>query len=196
VSVEKELYPLVIYNSENAVVEAALINKKGYTKSLENNVLWVVHPETGRLLPFRDGPELVRLVFHNSWYEAYIVLEKPGSAAGNGAGTRDSDQDTADRATAETKTGAEGDVLVRLGNVIRDRKRSRAEGSYTTYLFNEGLEKIRKKTGEEAIELILAQNEHETVHEAADLIYHMLVLLEAENIGFEKVLEELLNRSR
>ena len=56
------------------------------------------------------------------------------------------------------------------------------------------LEKIRKKTGEEAIELLLAGNESDVVYEAADLIYHMLVLLEELGIPFAKLIDELAKR--
>jgi phosphoribosyl-ATP pyrophosphohydrolase len=81
-----------------------------------------------------------------------------------------------------------------LIQVIKERKANRPEGSYTTHLFNSGIEKIRKKTGEEAIELILARRREDIAYEAADLIYHLLVLLEAEDIDLGEVLEELSRR--
>ncbi len=68
------------------------------------------------------------------------------------------------------------------------------EGSYTTHLFSSGNEKIRKKTGEEAIELILASTRDELVFEAADLLFHLLVLLEDEGIGLEEIIGELQKR--
>jgi phosphoribosyl-ATP pyrophosphohydrolase len=84
--------------------------------------------------------------------------------------------------------------LLELQELIRGRKATLPEGSYTTHLFKAGLGKIRKKTGEEAIELLLAQTPEETVAEASDLVYHVLVLLVALDIPVERVLAELKKR--
>ena len=81
-----------------------------------------------------------------------------------------------------------------LSKVISDRRKKMPEGSYTSHLFREGGLKIRKKLGEEAVELVLARNHGEVVYEAADLIYHLLVLLEEEGIGIDEVLDELESR--
>lgn len=62
-------------------------------------------------------------------------------------------------------------------------------------LFKEGAEKIRKKLGEEAIELILARDKDDIIFEAADLIYHLLVLLESADIPLEEVFAELAGRA-
>ncbi|TVQ38312.1 MAG: phosphoribosyl-ATP diphosphatase [Spirochaetaceae bacterium] len=68
------------------------------------------------------------------------------------------------------------------------------EGSYTTHLFREGLDKIRKKTGEEAIELILARGDQEIISESADLLYHLTVLLQAAGLSIDAVLDRLRDR--
>ena len=86
-------------------------------------------------------------------------------------------------------------VFSRLIDVIEDRRRNRPAGSYTSYLFGQGEEKIRKKTGEEAVELILARDDAEIVHETADLVYHLLVLLCERGIGFGRILGELERRA-
>ena len=85
-------------------------------------------------------------------------------------------------------------ILGKLEQVIHKRKIELPEGSYTTHLFKSGAEKIRKKTGEEAIELILANSKNEIIYESADLIYHMMVLLESEGISFSSTLKELAKR--
>jgi phosphoribosyl-ATP pyrophosphohydrolase len=82
-------------------------------------------------------------------------------------------------------------TLEMLRQVIAGRRRDMPEGSYTTHLFTKGEDKIRKKTGEEAIELILATDRKDMVGEAADLIYHMMVLLEVKDIPIGEVLAEL-----
>ena len=60
--------------------------------------------------------------------------------------------------------------------------------------FEKGLDKIRKKTGEEAIELLLARDEKDLVYESADLIYHLLVMLEASGLSWPEVTGELTRR--
>ena len=85
-------------------------------------------------------------------------------------------------------------MLPRLYSLIESRKRELPEGSYTTYLFTEGIEKIKKKTGEEAIEVLLAASHGDRLHEAADLIYHLLVLLVETGVGFDELLSELQSR--
>ena len=89
------------------------------------------------------------------------------------------------------------EVLKELYEVVSDRRRNPVEGSYTCKLFEKGLDEILKKVGEEAVELVLAGksgDKEEIVYEAADLIYHMIVLLVYENVGFEEVMRELERR--
>ena len=71
------------------------------------------------------------------------------------------------------------------------------ENSYTTKLFDQGLNRITKKIGEEASEVIiasLAEKKEDIIYESADLFYHLLVLLANENIKLEEVIKELSNR--
>ena len=80
-----------------------------------------------------------------------------------------------------------------------DRKNNPEEGSYTTYLFNKGLEKILKKVGEECTEVIIASlngSKEELVGEINDLIYHVLVLMVEKGITLEDVEAEMVRRSQ
>ena len=90
-------------------------------------------------------------------------------------------------------------VLKDLYQVVLGRKAERQEGSYTCYLFDQGLDKILKKVGEESAETIIAAKngvQERTVEEISDLLYHLMVLLAAQDIPLEAVLEELERRSR
>lgn len=81
--------------------------------------------------------------------------------------------------------------------VIMDRKVQPKEGSYTTYLFNEGINKILKKVGEESAEVIIAAKDPDDdplIYEAADLLYHLLVLFAERGIQPQQVLGELSRR--
>ena len=80
-----------------------------------------------------------------------------------------------------------------------DRKNNPEERSYTTYLFNKGLEKILKKVGEESTEVIIASlngSKEELVGEINDLIYHVLVLMVEKGITLEDVEAEMVRRSQ
>ncbi len=84
-----------------------------------------------------------------------------------------------------------------LMQLIEGRKTEPQEGSYTTYLFNKGLDKILKKVGEESTEVIIAgkaEDKKETIYEIADLCYHVLVLMVEMGISIDEVLTELASR--
>ena len=84
-----------------------------------------------------------------------------------------------------------------LMDVIRGRKLDPKEGSYTTYLFNKGIDKILKKVGEECTEVIIAgkaDDKKETVYEIADLVYHVMVLMIEMGISLDDVKKELASR--
>ena len=89
------------------------------------------------------------------------------------------------------------EVLKRLYQVVLDRKANPQEGSYTCYLFEQGLDKILKKCGEECSEVIIAAKngrQEDTVGELSDLLYHLTVLMVNEGIPYEAVEAELARR--
>ena len=84
-----------------------------------------------------------------------------------------------------------------LYQLLQSRKKELPEGSYTTYLFQKGLDKILKKVGEESTEVIIAGkagDKAETIYEIADLAYHVLVLMVQMGISVEDIREELASR--
>lgn len=84
-----------------------------------------------------------------------------------------------------------------LMELIRGRKTNPQDGSYTTYLFNKGLDKILKKVGEESTEVIIAakaEDKKETVYEIADLAYHIMVLMVETGISLDDIRDELASR--
>ncbi len=89
------------------------------------------------------------------------------------------------------------DFLFELEKIIRDRKQTPDENSYTSKLFAKGLNKIAQKVGEEAVELVIEAKDDNTdlfKAEAADLLYHLLVLFAEKNIKLADVLETLKQR--
>ena len=86
--------------------------------------------------------------------------------------------------------------LSNLEKVIKDRKQNPKEGSYTNYLFKEGIDKILKKVGEEAAETIIAakNKKEDVIYEVSDLMYHLTVLLAELNISWDEIKTELEQR--
>ncbi|WP_127583180.1 bifunctional phosphoribosyl-AMP cyclohydrolase/phosphoribosyl-ATP diphosphatase HisIE [Paenibacillus koleovorans] len=86
------------------------------------------------------------------------------------------------------------DILSKLESVIAQRDAERPEGAYTTYLFEKGVDKILKKVGEEAAEVIIAaknRDNDELRYEASDLIFHLLVLLREQRLSLDDIMAEL-----
>lgn len=87
--------------------------------------------------------------------------------------------------------------ISRLRSIIKDRKNNPSEKSYTTSLFDKGINKIAQKVGEEAVELVIEakdDNKDLFLGEAADLLFHYLILLEAKDIKLDEVIDTLLER--
>ena len=89
--------------------------------------------------------------------------------------------------------------LSELYEVVLKRKANRVEGSYTSYLFDKGLDKILKKIGEESAEVIIAaknDDKSELVYEISDLLYHLTVLMVEKNVDYKDIDEELEKRRK
>lgn len=86
--------------------------------------------------------------------------------------------------------------LSNLENIVKDRKENPKEGSYTNYLFTEGLDKILKKVGEEATETIIAAKtkRDDVIYEVSDLVYHLTVMLTELGISWDEIKTELEKR--
>ncbi|MBO4618095.1 MAG: bifunctional phosphoribosyl-AMP cyclohydrolase/phosphoribosyl-ATP diphosphatase HisIE [Lachnospiraceae bacterium] len=88
-------------------------------------------------------------------------------------------------------------VLTDVYDVIMDRKVHPKEGSYTNYLFNKGIDKILKKVGEEATEIVIAAknpNANEIKYEISDFLYHVMVLMAEKGVTWDEIMKELANR--
>ena len=94
---------------------------------------------------------------------------------------------------------SENNVIQELYKIIETRKENPIEGSYTSYLFEEGLDKILKKVGEESAEVIIGSKNNDTkeiVSEISDLAYHILVLMVAQGVKVEDIVTELETRRK
>lgn len=104
-----------------------------------------------------------------------------------------------DALMGEPRPAELGDVLGRLARTLRERHRTRPEGSYSAELFERGTKRIAQKVGEEAVEVVIASLESGASHQAlaeesADLLYHLLVLWEDVGLAPTEIAEALRNR--
>ena len=92
-----------------------------------------------------------------------------------------------------------GEMFGRLQRILDEYKKDPQDGSYTSFLFVRGVDRIAKKVGEEAVEFVIASKNDEkqgVINEAADLLYHTMVLLNAKDVSISEVCAELCKRNR
>lgn len=119
-----------------------------------------------------------------------VVVEKDGPACHTGA-------ETCFFNSVYQRKEKSDFTLNALMELIRGRKTNPQEGSYTTYLFQKGLDKILKKIGEESTEVIIAAKDNdpkETIYEISDLVYHVMVMMIQQGISLEDIRRELASR--
>jgi phosphoribosyl-ATP pyrophosphohydrolase/phosphoribosyl-AMP cyclohydrolase len=190
----KGLIPAIVQDaSTREVLTLAYMNRESLACTIETRETWFWSRSRNELWhkgeTSGNTQQVVDLVADCDG-DAIVVLVKPaGPACHTGA-----------RSCFDLKQNEDlAAVITQLYKLIEDRERERPEGSYTTYLFNEGIDKILKKVGEESAETIIAAKNEETkplVSEVSDLIYHLLVLLVARGVSLDQVREELVLRRK
>lgn len=132
-----------------------------------------------------------------------VLVEQTGVACHTGHSScfyRDLDgkEVEAPRLDTEKLYAKEGPgILFELYDLISEREKQRPEGSYTTYLFDKGIDKILKKVGEENAEVIIAaknRSHEEVTYEVSDLIYHLLVMMVEQGVDLSDIFAELKSR--
>lgn len=182
------LIPAIVRDARNgAVLMLAYMNEESLRKTVESGETWFWSRSRGELWHKGATSGNTQQVVHlapDCDRDALVVGVIPaGPACHTGAET--------------CFDGVPPLPLERLMRVLRDRFQKRPEGSYSAYLFNEGRDKILKKIGEEATEVVIAakgQGRERLVSEMADLVYHLSVLMTDEGIAWMDVEEELTRR--
>ena len=192
---EKGLIPAIVVDSiTKKVLTLAYMNKESLKISMEKeltcfysrsrNELWLKGETSG------NYQHIVSITADCDYDALTVVVEKDGPACHKG--TDSCFTNNLFESETLTEFTVEG-----LYDLLKGRKETLPEGSYTTYLFQKGIDKILKKVGEECTEVIIAakaDDKKETVYEIADLMYHVMVLMNQMDISLEEVHREIASR--
>lgn len=195
------LVPAIVQDdATGTVLMLAYMNKESLAKTLATGVTWFYSRSRKRLWQKGETSghvQKVKDIYYDCDADALLVkVEQTGVACHEGTFSCFSRRLGGEKSAAAQHSEPSG-ILSDLYQVILDRKKNPQEGSYTTYLFAKGQDKILKKVGEEAAETIIAaknQNKGEIIYEMADLWYHCLVLLAHHGITPGELLAELQRR--
>lgn len=205
---ERGLIPAIVQDAETReVLTLAYMNAESLRRTLEERETWFWSRSRSALWHKGETSghtQRVRDVRVDCDADALVVeVEPAGPACHTGARSCfyreiENGLEWAEASSRKSDFDNFGSQLQKLYNIIVERRQKRPEGSYTTYLFNEGLDKILKKVGEESAETIIAaknESNDALVSEMSDLIYHLVVLLVERGIMLAQVGDELAQRS-
>ena len=192
---DKGLIPAIVVDSlSKKVLTLAYMNKESLKISLEKgltcfysrsrNELWLKGETSG------NYQHIVSITADCDKDALVVVVEKDGPACHTGS-------DSCFTAPVFQSDELSEFSLDGLYELLEGRKENMPQGSYTTYLFEKGIDKILKKIGEESTEVIIAgkaDDKKETVYEIADLAYHIMVMMVEMGISLEDVRKELASR--
>lgn len=192
---EKGLIPAVVVDATTKkVLTLAYMNKESLKISMEKgltcfysrsrNELWLKGETSG------NYQHIVSITADCDNDALVVVVEKDGPACHKGSDSCFTNPVYMSNELSEFS-------LLGLYHLLMERKTNKPEGSYTTYLFEKGIDKILKKVGEECTEVIIggkAGDKAETVYEIADLAYHVMVLMVEMGISVEDIHRELASR--
>lgn len=208
---EKGLVPAIIQDLKTGtVLMLAYMNKEALTKTIDTKVTWFYSRSRSRLWQKGETSghvQNVQEIYYDCDADTILVkVDQTGAACHEGTFSCfsrkiDQSESHVDKLVDVNKVygNSVATILHELYDVIADRKQNPKEGSYTTYLFTKGQDKILKKVGEESAETIIASknnSKEEILYEMADLWYHCLVLLTYHNISPSELLAELQGRRK
>lgn len=191
---DQGLIPVIVQDAEtNEVLTLAYMNQESYELTLKDQLMTFYSRSRKEL--WRKGEtsgnyqHLVSLKLDCDQDALVAKVKKDGPACHTGA----------ESCFNETLFGEDAQATIdSLYELVKGRKETPQEGSYTSYLFEKGVEKILKKVGEESTEVVIGamkEDRSETVYEISDLVaYHVLVLMVEMGIDLAEVRQELANR--
>ncbi|SDO46570.1 bifunctional phosphoribosyl-AMP cyclohydrolase/phosphoribosyl-ATP diphosphatase HisIE [Alkalicoccus daliensis] len=200
---QQGLIPAIVQDaSSKEVLTLAYMNKESLQKTLDTAETWFYSRSRQELWhkgATSGNTQKVNEIRYDCDQDALVVFVTPNGPACH-TGARSCFSDALWTGEGETPEKTEKErfaVIEELEQLLKEREETRPEGSYTTYLFDEGVDKILKKVGEEASEIIIAaknKDAQELTWESADFLYHWLVLLQEQKLPLDAVLERLADR--
>lgn len=192
---EKGLIPAIVVDAYSGkVLTLAYMNRESLSRSMETGLTCFWSRSRGEFWTKGETSgnfqHIVNITADCDRDALTVLVEKDGPACHTGS-------DSCFGELVYESTERHAFSLDMLMNLIVDRKLHPKEGSYTTYLFEKGLDKILKKVGEESTEVIIAgkaEDKKETIYEIADLCYHVMVLMLELGISLEDIRRELAAR--
>ncbi|MDE3840093.1 bifunctional phosphoribosyl-AMP cyclohydrolase/phosphoribosyl-ATP pyrophosphatase [Bacillus methanolicus] len=204
---EQGLVPAIVQDaSTKEVLTLAYMNRESLRKTMETGETWFYSRSRKKLWHKGETSGNTQKIVEMKYdcdQDAILVLVQPdGPACHTGSVSCFSESfyqgEEIGAESGETQGSLlDYQILQTLEKVIEERELERPEGAYTTYLFEKGVDKILKKVGEEASEVIIAaknRDADELKWEAADLLYHLLVLLREQQLPFKEILKVLSKR--
>jgi phosphoribosyl-ATP pyrophosphohydrolase/phosphoribosyl-AMP cyclohydrolase len=211
-NVEKSKYPglitAVVQDYRNGeVLMVAYMSRESLKKSMETGLTWFWSRSRKKLWQKGEKSgniQKIKDIKYDCDGDALLIsVEQVGNACHTGNRScfyrtlKNLDKDIDFKETSGS--GSKKNILDELYGVIKSRISDKTPGSYTYSLHKKGLDEIIKKLGEESMEVVLAskhQDKKSTIHEIADLLYHLLVLMAEKNITLREAFDELERRRK
>jgi len=203
---EHGLAPAIVQDADTRqVLTLAYVNAESLKRTIETNETWFWSRSRSSLWHKGETSghtQRVLVILVDCDRDALTLLVKPNGPAchtGEQSCFHNLLQEASMREDITDQETDLGDVLDNLYALVVSRKRDRPEGSYTSYLFDQGLDKILKKVGEESSETIIAaKNDDQEVlaREASDLLYHLIVLMVERGLTLHEIRDELVSRGK
>lgn len=193
------LIPAIVQDANTKeVLTLAYMNEESLQKSIQTGETWFYSRSRQELWHKGETSghtQSIASISYDCDQDALVVLVQPKGPACHNGTTSCFTETLYQAETSNPK--ADVTFLYELEELINQREAERPEGSYTTYLFEKGVDKILKKVGEESAEVIIAakNRDHDELQwESADLIFHLMVLLKEQNLPFSDVIAALKQR--
>ena len=193
------LVPVVVQDMEGEVLTLAYMNREALKLTLETGYAHYYSRSKGRIRmkgEVSGNVQRVKEIRIDCDSDALLLKVVP-----RGPACHTGNYSCFYRKLGEVESEGEGidyslAVFRELEELVKSRKRELPEGSYTAQLFLEGKEKIYKKFGEEAVEVLVAEKRERIISEVADMLYHLLVLLSYHDISLGEIMAELRRRRK
>jgi phosphoribosyl-AMP cyclohydrolase / phosphoribosyl-ATP pyrophosphohydrolase len=203
---ERGLIPAIVQDAKTLkVLTVAYMNAESLKRTIETNEAWFWSRSRSSLWHKGETSghtQRVRGILVDCDRDALTILVTPNGPAchtGEQSCFHNELQEAARHEEIADRVPDLGTVLNDLYALVESRERDRPAGSYTAYLFDQGLDKILKKVGEESSETIIAaknQDPEVLAREASDLLYHLIVLMVERGLTFEQIRGELVSRRK